>query len=332
MKKPRLLVARRVFDDTLKSLEQVFELESNQDDRVFTPAGLAQRLADKDAAFVTGSEKVDAALLQACPRLRMVATMFVGYNNIDVPACSAAGVLATNAPEVLSETTADLGFALMLAAARRLSESERFLRSGQWNSWNIDLLAGFDVHGSTLGIFGMGRIGQAIARRGVHGFGMKVVYHNRSRLEPAVEAELGGARWVSKEELLRSCDHLMIVVPYSVATHHAIGAAEIALMKPTATLINIARGGVVDDAALAQALAARTIAAAGLDVYEGEPQVHPGLLAVENVVLAPHIGSATLATRKAMAALAAQNLCAVFRGQAPLTPLNADVLPLRLTP
>ena len=220
MSKPKLLVARRVFDETLLALREHFEVEDNPADTVWTPAELVQRLQGKDAAFITGSERIDAALLAACPQLRMVATMFVGYNNIDVPACSAAGVLASYSPEVLTETTADMGFMLMMTAARRLSESEHFLRSGRWDRWTIDLLAGFDVHGSTLGILGMGRIGQAIARRGVHGFGMKVVYHNRSRLDAATEAELGGARWVEKEALLRTCDHLMIVVPYSAQTHH----------------------------------------------------------------------------------------------------------------
>ncbi|MFM2186917.1 MAG: hypothetical protein RIR43_1489 [Pseudomonadota bacterium] len=327
MTQPKLLVARRVFDETLQALRTHFEVEFNPDDTVWSPQELAQRLADKDAVFITGSERIDEALLAACPKLRMVATMFVGYNNIDVPACTRAGVLAAYSPEVLTETTADMGFMLMMAAARRLSESEHFLRSGRWERWTIDLLAGCDVHGSTLGILGMGRIGQAIARRGAHGFGMKVIYHNRSRLDEAVEAQLGGARWVGKEALLRQCDHLVIVVPYSAQTHHAIGAAELAMMKPTATLTNIARGGVVDDAALAQALQNRVIAAAGLDVYEGEPQVHPGLLAVPNVVLAPHIGSATIATRRAMADLAARNLIEAFGGRTPPTPINGEILP-----
>jgi len=210
----------------------------------------------------------------------------------------------------------------MMATARRITESEHYLRAGHWQRWAYDLFAGADVHGATLGIFGMGRIGQAIARRGALGFGMPVIYHNRSRLAPEVEAPLG-ARWVDKADLLRQADHLILVVPYSPASHHAIGAAELALMKPTATLTNIARGGVVDDAALAQALAERRIAGAGLDVFEGEPQVHPGLLAATNVVLTPHIASATAATRRRMAMLAADNLIAVLDGAAPLTPVNA---------
>jgi len=229
---------------------------------------------------------------------------------------------------VLTETTADFGFALMMATARRIAESEHFLRAGRWQRWAYDLFVGADVHGATLGILGMGRIGQAIARRGALGFGMPVIYHNRSRLAPEVEAPLR-ARWVDKGTLLRESDHLVIVVPYSASSHHAIGAAELASMKPSATLVNIARGGVVDDAALAQALAEGRIAAAGLDVFEGEPKVHPALLEVPNVVLTPHIASATTATRLTMAMLAADNLIAVLNGNAPLTPVNPEALRVR---
>jgi len=250
----------------------------------------------------------------------------VGYNNIDVAACTARGVIVTNAPGVLTETTADFGFALMMAAARRITESEHFLRAGHWQRWAYDFFAGAEVHGTTLGILGMGRIGRAIARRGALGFGMPVVYHNRHRLAAELEAPIG-ARWLAKDELLRQADHLVIALPYSPASHHAIGAAELALMKPGATLTNIARGGVVDDAALAQALATGRIAAAGLDVYEGEPKVHPGLLGVPNVVLTPHIASATAATRHAMALLAADNLIAALTGGRPRTPVNPEVLP-----
>jgi gluconate 2-dehydrogenase len=209
-----------------------------------------------------------------------------------------------------------------------MAEGEHFLRSGQWTRWSYDMFTGSDVHGATLGILGMGRIGQAIARRGALGFGMQVIYHNRSRLDAQQEAPLS-ARYVSKQELLRTADHLVLVVPYSAASHHAIGAAELAQMKPTATLTNIARGGVVDDAALAMALRERRIAAAGLDVFEGEPKVHPDLLSVPNVVLTPHIASATVATRRAMADLAVDNLIAALTGAVPPTPVNPQVLPLR---
>jgi gluconate 2-dehydrogenase len=250
--------------------------------------------------------------------------MAVGYNNFDVPAMTVAGVVATNAPDVLTETTADFGFALLMATARRVTESEHYLRAGNWTKWSYDMFAGSDIHGSTLGILGMGRIGQGIAKRGAHGFGMKVIYHNRSRLDAALETQCK-ASYVSKEELLKTADHVMLVVPYSPQSHHTIGAAELALMKPTATLINIARGGIVDDAALAMALRDKRIAAAGLDVFEGEPKVHPDLLTVPNVVLTPHIASATLPTRLAMANLAADNLIAYLTGKAPLTPLNTPI-------
>ena len=208
-----------------------------------------------------------------------------------------------------------------MATARRVCESEHFLRRGEWKQWRYDMFAGAEVHGSTLGIIGMGRIGQGVAKRGAHGFGMKVVYHNRSRLTPELEAQCQ-ASYVSKDELLRTADHVVLVLPYSPESHHTIGAAELALMKPTATLVNIARGGIVDDAALAAALKARRIAAAGLDVFEGEPSVHPDLLTVPNVVLTPHIASASIPTRLAMANLAADNLISFFTQGKSLTPLN----------
>jgi gluconate 2-dehydrogenase len=325
MSRPAVLVARAVFPEVVARLAERFDVEANPEDRVYDKAELGRRLVGKAGAFITGSERIDAEVLDANPQLRAVCNMAVGYNNIDVAACTARKVLVTNTPDVLTETTADFGFALMMAAARRMAESEHFLRAGRWTKWSYDMFTGSDVHGATLGILGMGRIGQAIARRGALGFGMKVVYHNRSRLDAAIETPLG-ARYVAKDALLREADHLVVVLPYSPASHHAIGAAELALMKPTATLTNIARGGIVDDAALAQALAERRIAAAALDVFEGEPKVHPGLLGVPNVVLTPHIASATVATRRAMADLAADNLIAALTGGTPPTPVNPEVL------
>jgi gluconate 2-dehydrogenase len=327
--KPAVLVARAVFPEVLAHLQAHFEVESNPDDTVYSKPQLIARLQGKAGAFTTGSERIDAEVLAACPQLRAVCNMAVGYNNFDLPACTAAGVLATNTPDVLTETTADFGFALMMATARRMAESEHFLRRGEWTKWSYDMFTGSDVHGATLGILGMGRIGQAIARRGALGFGMKVLYHNRSRLTPEQEAPLG-ARYVDKATLLREADHLVLVLPYSAEAHHAIGAAELAQMKPTATLTNIARGGIVDDAALAVALRDRVIAAAGLDVFEGEPALNPALLTVPNVVLTPHIASASVATRRAMAMLAADNLIAALTGATPPTPLNPQVLPLQL--
>jgi gluconate 2-dehydrogenase len=323
--RPAVLISRAIFPEVIDKLAQHFDVSANQADEAWPHEQLIERLQGRQGVFTTGSERIDATLLARCPSLRICANMAVGYNNFDLPAMTAAGVLATNAPGVLTETTADLGFTLLLAAARRVSEGERFLRARQWNRWGYDLLAGQDVHGSTLGIIGMGRIGLGIARRGAWGFGMKVMYHNRSRLPAEVEQTVH-ARYVSKEELLRGADHVMLVTPYSAESHHLIGAAELALMKPTATLVNIARGGIVDDAALAQALRAGRIAAAGLDVFEGEPQVHPCLLACANVVLTPHIGSATAPTRKAMAHLAADNLIGYLTRGQPVTPLNPEVM------
>jgi gluconate 2-dehydrogenase len=322
MSQPKILVARAVFPEIIERLSRHFEVESNQADASWSKADLIEHLKGKHGAFTTGGDRIDAEVLAACPDLKICANMAVGYNNFDIDAMTAAGVLATNAPDVLTETTADFGFALIMATARRITESEHYLRAGQWTKWSFDMFAGSDVHGSTLGILGMGRIGQGIAKRGAHGFGMKVIYHNRSRLDAALEADCK-ASYVSKEELLRTADHVVLVLPYSAASHHTIGAAELTLMKPTATLVNIARGGIVDDAALAKALKNKVIAAAGLDVFEGEPKVHPDLLQVPNVVLTPHIASSTIPTRLAMAALAADNLIAFFGGQPPLTPLNA---------
>jgi len=321
MSKPSILVARAIFPEVLQSLSKVFDVESNPSDEVWSAEELTRRMQGKVGALTTGSERIDAALLQANPQLRIVANMAVGFNNFDVSAMTAAGVQASNTPDVLTETTADFGFALLMATARRVTESEHYLRAGLWTKWSYDMFAGAEVHGSTIGIMGMGRIGQAIARRAAHGFGMQVIYHNRSRLSAELEAQCK-ARYVTKQELLQSADHVMLVVPYSAESHHTIGAAELALIKPTATLINIARGGIVDDAALALALRDKRIAAAGLDVFEGEPAVHSDLLTVPNVVLTPHIASASISTRLAMANLAADNLISFFKTGKALTPVN----------
>jgi len=325
----KVLVARAIFPDVIDGLRTHFEVDVNTPDDALGSDALVARLQGKRGLFCTGSERITAELLDACPALRVVSTMSVGTNHIDIAACTARSVLVTNTPDVLTETTADHGFALLLAAARRLTEAERYLRRGEWRRWHYDQFVGADVHGATLGILGMGRIGQAIARRGVHGFGMQLIYHNRSQLDAATEASLK-ARYVDKAVLLREADHLVLVLPYSAESHHAIGAAELALMKPSATLVNIARGGIVDDAALAAALREGQLAAAGLDVYEGEPKLDPALLDLPTAVLSPHIASASLATRRAMAELAAANLMAAL-GQGPQagrppTPVNREVL------
>ena len=319
--RPAILIARDVFPAVVERLREHFEVETTPPSVVWSAVEFTERLQDKDGVLTTGGERIDAALLAACPRLKIAANLAVGHNNFDLDAMTAAGVLATNAPDVLTETTADFGFALLMATARRITESEHFLRAGRWKQWSLDLFAGADIHGTTLGILGMGRIGQAIARRGAHGFGMRVIYHNRSRLDAAKEAACG-ARYVSRDELFAHADHVVLVLPYTPAAHHTVGAAEIALMKPSATLVNIARGGIVDEDALVAALRERRIAAAGLDVFEGEPQVNPALLTVPNVVLTPHIASATLPTRMAMAMLAAENLIGFFTTGQVRTPLN----------
>lgn len=324
--RPTVLVTQPAPPEAIGRLRACLEVRLNDSGHPWSSAELVRQASGCAGLMVVGGDRIDAAVLDALPGLKVVANMAVGYNNIDVEACTARGVLVTNTPDVLTETTADFGFALMMAAARRMSEGERFLRSGQWSQWRYDLLAGPDVHGATLGILGMGRIGQAIARRGALGFGMPVIYHNRTRLDADREAACQ-ARWVEKDALLREADHLIVVLPYSAATHHAVGAPELALMKPSATLTNIARGGVVDEDALVEALCTGRLAAAGLDVFEGEPSVRPALLNLPNVVLTPHIASASVPTRRAMGLLAADNLLAAL-GQGPTpgrppTPVNA---------
>ena len=322
--KPKILVARAIFPEALAKLEESFEVRSNQEDRIFSPEELQKELSKVEGALVAGSERIDANALAHAKNLKIVANISVGYNNFDVPAITAAGVMATNTPDVLTDTTADFGFALLMATARRITESEHWVRAGHWDKWSIvNNPLGMDLHHSTVGIIGMGRIGQGIAKRAL-GFGMNVIYHNRGRLSEADEKACG-AKYVSKEELLRTADHVVLVLPYSAQSHHTIGAKEIALMKPAATLINIARGGIVDDAALAQALKEKKIFAAGLDVFEGEPKVHPELLKLSNVVLAPHIASATEKTRRAMVDLAVENLRAALDGKKPPSLINAEV-------
>ena len=321
--KPKILVARAIFPEALAKLEESFEVRSNQEDRIFSPEELQKELSGVVGALVAGSERIDANALMHAKDLKIVANISVGYNNFDVPAMTAVGVMATNTPDVLTDTTADFGFALLMATARRITESEHWVRAGQWDKWSIvNNPLGMDLHHSTVGIIGMGRIGQGIAKRAL-GFGMNVIYHNRSHLSEADERACG-AKYVSKEELLRTADHVVLVLPYSAESHHTIGAKEIALMKPTATLINIARGGIVDDAALAQALKEKRIFAAGLDVFEGEPKVHPELLKLNNVVLAPHIASATEKTRRAMVDLAIDNLRVALAGKKPPSLINAE--------
>ena len=318
--KPKVLVTREVFDEVLEHLSQYFEVTSNQSDIPFDSETLASKLSDKQGTMITISDRIDAALLSRCPNLKAVCNIAVGYNNIDLEACRKARVMATNTPGVLDDTTGDFTWALILATARRLTEAEAYLRNGQWDRWKLKQFLGLDVHHATLGIFGLGRIGQVVARRAI-GFEMKVIYHDVRRATPEIE-EVCQTRFVSKEELLSQADVVTIHVPYSPATHHLIGKRELEQMKPTSILINASRGGVVDDAALIEALRSGVIAGAGLDVFENEPKFDPGFLPLKNVVLAPHIASSSRATRHRMAMLAAQNLAAALTTGNPPNLLN----------
>jgi len=282
------------------------------------------RLRDKAGLVCLLTDTIDEEILNAAPSLKVVSNVAVGYNNIDVAACTRRGVVVTNTPGVLTETTADFTWALLLAVARRVVEGDRYVRSGQFKEWQLLFLLGTDVHGKTLGILGFGRIGQAVARR-ARGFGMRLLYYDPQRVDRVVEDELG-ARYVDKAALLRESDFLTIHALLTPETHHLIGANELRAMKPTAFLINAARGPIVHEEALVQALREGWIAGAGLDVYEEEPTVHPGLLEAKNAVLAPHIASASRETRTKMALMAVENCLAVLEGRIPPNPVNPEVL------
>jgi len=320
-----LAVARPIFSEVLVRLRKRFTVLDNQEGKPWSTASWSEHLRGCDGVLTTMADPLNADLLKGNTRLKIAANMAVGFNNFVLPELTALGVVATNTPDVLTETTADLGFALLMACARRMSESERYLRQGLWTSWRYDFFAGAEVHGSTLGILGMGRIGQAVAKRASLGFGMQVLYHNRKALPQETEQALK-AQWVSKEELLERSDHLMLVLPYSPEVHHTIGASEIARMKQGSHLINIARGGLIDENALADALERGHLGGAALDVYENEPAVNPRLLAQNRIVMTPHIASSSLKTRLAMANLAADNLIDFFLKGSVKTPLNAEVL------
>ncbi len=315
----KVLVTREIPEVGLYLLEDfavsvLFERPPERDE-------LLEAIRGMDGVISTATEKIDGEVLDAAgDDLKVVANMAVGYDNIDVRAARERGVVVTNTPGVLDETTADVAFMLMLAAARRLGEGERLLRAGKWEWWGPKQLRGLDVWGKKLGILGLGRIGQAVARR-AKGFGMEILYHNRSR-NGSAEKELG-ARYLELRDLLSESDFISIHTPLTDETRHLIGAEELESMKPGAVLVNSSRGPVVDEGALADALENGRIFAAGLDVYEEEPKVHPKLLELENVVLAPHIGSASIETRDKMATLAAENLRAVLRGEQPMTPVEA---------
>jgi lactate dehydrogenase-like 2-hydroxyacid dehydrogenase len=317
----KVVVTRRIFPEVVEALRARVDVDHNEDDHLWPANEFARRIAGAHGVLTTIMDRVDEALLAGAANLKVVSNIAVGTNNIDIAACTRRGIRVTNTPGVLNDTTADLTWALLMAAARRIAEGDAFVRRGDWKvGFTMQSPLGTDVHHATVGIIGMGRIGQAIARR-ARGFDMRIVYNNRNRLPPGDEERLG-ASWMDMHELLATADFVVVMVPYSPAVHHLIGAAEIARMKPTAILVNTARGGVVDDAALVEALRAKRIAGAGLDVFEGEPRLNAGFLDLPNAVLTPHIGSATRATRLAMCEMAVANVLAVLEGRAPPNPVN----------
>jgi glyoxylate reductase len=324
MARPNVFVSRVIPDAGLDLLRANFDVDVWPHDRAPSRDELIAACKGKDALVCLLTEKIDASVLAAMPSVKIVANVAVGFDNLDVQAATAAGVVMSNTPGVLDDTTADLAFALLMAAARRLGEAERVMRSGTWGGWGIMQLMGQDVHHATLGIVGFGRIGRGVARRAA-GFGMRIIYTDAQPVPADVAAELH-ATFVSMDELLKTADFVTLHVPLMPGTHHLIDAAALKKMKKTAVLVNTSRGPVVEEAALANALKKGVIAAAGLDVYEHEPSISPELAALENVVLLPHIGSASVATRSKMAEIAARNVIAFFAGEAPPTALNPEVL------
>lgn len=327
--RPKILVTQKVPDAAYPILEAIGDVEANSEEGVIWPYDeLLRRGPGHDYIYSLLTDNIDARFLEACaaatPRLRMVANMAVGYNNIDVEAATRLGIAVSNTPGVLSDTTADLAFALLMATARRIPEAERFLRAGKYTGWGPLLFCGAEVHGSTLGLIGAGRIGKIMAKR-AGGFDMKVIYYDVYPLKPEDEAASHMA-YAPMDEVLQQADFVSVHTPYMPSTHHLIGERELGLMKSTAILINTARGPIVDEKALVNALQSRKIAGAGLDVFENEPAVEPALLTMENAVLLPHIASASLKTRTLMATMAADNIAAHFKGERPPNILNPEVL------
>jgi glyoxylate reductase len=317
---PLVLVTKRIYPEAVEFLRQHAEVDDVGTDEGLTPSALIERARGKHAIVSQLTDKLTRDVIgQLDSSVRVIANVAVGYDNIDVAAATERGIMVTNTPGILSDTTADFAFALLMAAARRVVEAHEFVHSGKWTRWGIDLMVGQDIHHRTLGILGMGRIGQAMARRGL-GFSMRILYTGSKPVETDFPAE-----FVSKETLLRDSDFVSLHVPLNASTHHLIGEAELNMMKKTAILINTARGPVVDEGALAQALKNRVIAGAGIDVFEHEPQVHPDLLRLSNVVLAPHIGTASIATRTRMSMMAAENAVAAIEGRRPQNLLNPEI-------
>ncbi|ACJ16433.1 glyoxylate reductase [Thermococcus onnurineus NA1] len=328
--KPKVLITRKIPENGIKMLREHFEVEVWEDEHEISREVLLEKVRDVDALVTMLSERIDAEVFDAAPRLKIVANYAVGYDNIDIEEATKMGVYITNTPDVLTNATADMAWVLLLATARRLIEADKFVRSGEWKkrgvAWHPLMFLGYDVYGRTIGIVGFGRIGQAIARR-AKGFGMRILYNSRTR-KPEVEKELG-AEFMPLDELLKESDFVVLVVPLTKETYHMINEERLKLMKPTAILVNIARGKVVDTEALVKALREGWIAGAGLDVFEEEPYYHEELFSLDNVVLAPHIGSATYGAREGMAELVARNLIAFKNGEVPPTLVNREVLNVR---
>ena len=324
MSKPKVFSAHPLFEAPRKMLDEHFEVDYWSRPERPPRAELLRRVADKEALVCLLTEKINDELLAAAPKLRIVANVAVGFDNIDVPACTRRRVVASNTPGVLDETTADFAWTLLMAIARRVLEGDQLVRSGQWTGWNLDQLCGGDVWGKTLGLLGFGRIGRAVARR-TRGFQMRVIYNDAVRAPAEVEKELN-VEFLERDQVLAEADFISVHVPLLPETRHLISAPQLARMKRTSYLINTSRGPVVDEAALLAALEAGQIAGAALDVHEKEPQVHPGLMKRADVILTPHIASASVETRTRMAAIAAENVIAVFAGRRPPTALNPEVL------
>lgn len=322
--KPNILVTRRIPDEGIKLLEEKFELDLNEEDRVLTKEELMERLKDKEAMLCLLTDTIDKEVIEACPKLKVISNYAVGFNNIDVEAATEKGIPVTNTPEVLTETTADLAFTLLTAISRRLVEADKYARQGKFKGWAPMMFLGQDVHKKTLGIIGLGRIGKATAKRANKGFDMKIIYTDIQRDEE-FEKEYN-ATFLTKEELLKQSDFVSLHIPLTEETKHLIAEKELEMMKETAYLINTARGPVVKEEALVKALKEGKIAGAALDVFEEEPKIHEGLLNLDNVIILPHIGSASKETRVKMAEMSAINLINIFEGKKPLSIVNEEVL------
>ena len=327
--RPKILVTQRVPDAAYPLLEEIGEVEANmQEGVIWSYEELLRRGPNHDYIYSLLTDNIDARFLEACaagsPRLKMVANMAVGFNNIDVEAATRLGIAVSNTPGVLSDTTADLAFALLMATARRIPEAERYLRAGKYTGWGPLLFCGAEVHHATLGLVGAGRIGKIVAKR-ASGFDMKVIYYDVYRMSPEDEATYN-MTYLPMDDVLKQADFVSVHTPYMPSTHHLIGERELSLMKPTAILINTARGPIVDEKALVSALQGGIIAGAGLDVFENEPAVEPELMTMENVVILPHIASASLKTRTLMATMASDNIVAHFHGERPPNIVNPEVL------